>query len=77
MKITPEQIENLPAHFESNYCAFREAISETLTEALENGDAVKSLQCLVGDFFRALNHSLEEFDAPKNTLNDVLSIFTK
>lgn len=74
MTLTSEQIENLPAHLESNYCAFRESIRETLQEALENGDAVKSLQTLVGDFFRALNHTLEEFDAPENTLNDVLSI---
>jgi hypothetical protein len=74
MKITLEQIESLPAHLESNYCTFRESIRETLAEALENGDAVKSLQYLVGDFMRALNHTLEEFDAPENTLNDACSI---
>ena len=74
MKLTPQQIENLPAHLESNYCTFRESIRETLAEALENGDAVKSLQNLLGDFLRALNHTIEEFDAPENTLNQVLSI---
>ena len=74
MKITPEKIKALPAHLESNYCTFRESIRETLTESLENGDAIKSLQSLVGDFMRALNHTLEEYDAPENTLNDVLSI---
>jgi len=74
MKLTSEQIENLPDHLEYNYCAFCELIRETLQEALENGDAVKSLQTLVGDFFRALNHTLEEFDAPENTLTETLSI---
>ena len=74
MKITSDKIETLPAHLESNYCTFRESIRETLAEALENGDAIKSLQSLVGDFMRALNHTLEEYDAPENTLHDVLSI---
>ena len=74
MKLTPQQIESLPAHLESNYCTFRESIRDTLKESLENGDAVNSLQTLLGDFLRALNHTIEEFDAPENTLNDVLSI---
>jgi hypothetical protein len=74
MKITSDKIESLPADLESNYCTFRESIRETLSEAIENGDAVKSLQTLVGDFMRALSHTLEEFHAPENTLNDALSI---
>lgn len=74
MKITSDKIESLPAHLEANYGSFRESIRETLSESLENGDAIKSLQSLVGDFMRALNHTLEEYDAPENTLNDVLSI---
>ena len=53
MKITSDKIESLPAHLESNYGSFRESIRETLTESLENGDAIKSLQTLVGDFMRA------------------------
>jgi len=77
MKLTSQQIENLPAHLESNYCTFRELIRETLQESLENGDAVKSLQSLLGDFLLALNHTIVEFDAPENTLNQVLSILPK
>jgi len=77
MKLTPQQIESLPAHLESNYHTFRESIRETLQESLENGDAVKSLQNLLGDFLRALNRTIVEFDAPENTLNQVLTILPK
>ena len=74
MKITPSQIESLPAHLENNYCTFCETVRETLKESLENGDAVAEMQTLLGDFLRALSHTLEEVDAPKNTLNDILAI---
>ena len=64
----------MPALLESNYCEFRARIRETLADALENGDAVKSMQTILGDFMRALNHTLEEYDAPKTTLEEVTAI---
>ena len=74
MKITPEKIEAMPALLESDYSEFRARIRETLADALENGDAVKSMQTILGDFMRALNHTLEEYDAPKTTLGKVTEI---
>ena len=74
--ITAEQIELLPAALELNYFTFRESIRDSLEEALESGDAVRDMQTCLGDFMRALSHTMNEYGAPEGTLEQVLSILT-
>jgi hypothetical protein len=69
--MTSNEIESLPAHFESNYCLFRSIIRDALSEALQNGDAVADMQKLRGDFYRALSHTLDEYSAPAGTLEAI------
>jgi len=69
--MTEEQIESMPALLESNYCEFRERIRETLSDALENGDAIVAMKTIYGDFMRALSHTLGEYDAPDKMLDQI------
>ena len=62
------QIESMPARLEGDYCEFRARMRETLAEALENGDAVAAMQTMLGDFLRAMSHTLAEYDAPEGIL---------
>jgi hypothetical protein len=72
--MTENQIESMPARLEGDYCQFRELIRERLSEALGNGDAVAEMQTMLGDFMRAMSHTLGEYDAPTGTLEQVTSI---
>ena len=69
--MTSDQIESLPAVLESHYCMFREIIREALAESLENGDAITDMKKIRGDFYRALSHTLDEYDAPKGTIEEI------
>jgi hypothetical protein len=69
--MTENQIELLPALLESNYGLFRGIIRDALTESLENGDAIKDMRHIYGDFMRALSHTLNEYDCPPGTIETV------
>lgn len=76
--MTANQIENTPAALEGDYCEFRTRIRETLPQALENGDAVAAMQTMLGDFLRAMSHTLDEYGAPDGVLESVTStMFTQ
>jgi hypothetical protein len=69
--MTENQIELLPALLESNYGLFRGIIRDALAESLENGDAIKDLRHLYGDFMRAISHTLDEYGSPEGVLDEV------
>jgi hypothetical protein len=69
--MTSNEIESLPALLESHYCIFRDIIRDALYEALLNGDAVEDMQKLRGDFYRALSHTLDEYNAPAGTIEEI------
>ena len=69
--MTSNEIESLPAVLESHYFMFRDIISESLRESLENGDVIPDMQKIRGDFYRALSHTLDEYDAPAGTLEEI------
>jgi hypothetical protein len=73
MKITPEQIELMPALLESDYCEFRTRCREALSDSLENGDAIQRMKTIYGDFMRAFLHTMEEYDTPKEVVNELLT----
>ena len=68
IKMTSNEIESMPAVLESHYCLFRSIIRDALAESLENGDVIKDMSELRGDFYRALSHTLDEYDAPFGAL---------
>ncbi len=69
--MTSNEIELLPAVFESNYGFFRSIIRHALSEALQNGDPVAEMQKLRGDFYQALSHTLDEYSAPAGTIEAI------
>lgn len=69
--MTANEIEAMPAVLESHYGLFRGIIREALAESLENGDAITDMQKLRGDFYRALSHTLDEYDAPAGTIEEI------
>jgi hypothetical protein len=73
MKITPEQIKSMPAFLESDYCEFRGRCRDALSDSLENGDAIQSMKTIYGDFMRAFLHTLEEYDTPKEIIDQLLT----
>ena len=66
-----DQIENMPANLEGDYCEFRARIRERLAESLENGDVIADMKTIYGDFLRALSHTLDEYEAPAGTLEAI------
>jgi hypothetical protein len=66
-----DQIENMPASLEGDYCEFRARIRERLAESLENGDVISDMKTIYGDFLRALSHTLDEYEAPAGTLEAI------
>ncbi len=69
--MTSKEIESLPAVLEANYCMFAGIIAEALRESLENGNVISDMQKLRGDFYRALSHTLQEYDAPAGTVEAI------
>lgn len=69
--MTSNEIESLPAALESHYGLFRSIIREALAESLENGDAIADMQKIRGDFYRALSHTLDEYDAPAGSIEEI------
>ena len=69
--MTSNEIESLPAVLEANYCMFSDIISEALRESLENGNVISGMKKLRGDFYRALSHTLKEYDAPTGTIEKI------
>jgi hypothetical protein len=69
--MTSNEIESLPADLESHYGLFRGIIRDALAESLENGDVITDMQKLRGDFYRALSHTLDEYDAPAGTIEAI------
>lgn len=69
--MTTDQAEEIPALLESNYCMFRQIVREALKESLENGDAIRDMRLVYGDFMRALAHTLNEYEAPDGTMDIV------
>ena len=69
--MTSNEIESLPAVLEAHYCLFRGMIREALAESLENGDVIPDMQKIRGDFYRALSHTLDEYDAPAGTVEEI------
>lgn len=62
MNITENTIESRGNVFASNYCQFRKIIGEELRDALENGDAISTLNQLQDNFRLAFLHALSEHD---------------
>lgn len=69
MKTT--EIQAMPATLESSYGLFRDIIREVLAESLENGDAITDMRQLRGDFYHALNDTLDEFCAPTGSIEAI------
>jgi hypothetical protein len=69
--MTANEIEMMPALLESDYCEFRARIRERLQEALENGYVIEDMKTIYGDFMRALSHTLDEYEAPDGTLEEI------
>jgi hypothetical protein len=66
--MTSNEIESLPAALESHYGMFRDIIHEAFVEAFENGSTIADMQRIRGDFYRALLHTLDEYEAPFGTI---------
>jgi hypothetical protein len=69
--MTSNEIEAMPAVLESHYGLFRAICRESIAESLENGDAIEDTRKLYGDFMRALSHTLDEYNAPTGSIEEI------